>query len=162
MNNISNFFRKCSFVQMILPLTSLPQSWRGGSWTVAVFALFIKLGAQFARWVCNKQLFLQGASMARWTYFSSRSHFWVNFWNLSLLMFFLLLPYKLQVYSSKVLNVLSSSVTLFPNIDSVARNFGFTQAFFRELFFLCWKMRMYNHIQWVSGDLSFLNVAHYQ
>ena len=88
---------------MMLPLTSLPQSWRGGSWTIAVFVLFIKLGAQFARWLCNKRLFLLGASMARWTYFSSRSHFWVNFGNLSLLMFFLLLPYELQVYSSKVL-----------------------------------------------------------
>ena len=71
--------------------------------------------------------------------FSSRSHFWVNFWNLSLLMFYLLLPYELQVYSSKVLNVSSSSATWFPNIDSVARNFGFTQAFSKKYFSLAEK-----------------------
>ena len=71
--------------------------------------------------------------------FSSRFHFWVNFWNLSLLMFFLLLPYELQVYSSKMLIVSSSSVTWFPNIDSVARNFGFTQAFSKKYFSLAEK-----------------------
>ena len=51
-------------------------------------------------------------------------------------MFFLLLPYEQQVYSSKVLNVSSSSVTWFPNIDeSVATKFGFTQALFKEVIF---------------------------
>ena len=61
------------------------------------------------------------AGQSRHTF--SRSYFWVNFWNLSLL---ILLLYKQQVYSSKVLNVSSSSVTWFPNIVSAARNFGFT------------------------------------
>ena len=51
-------------------------------------------------------------------------------------MFFLLLPYEQQVYSSKVLNVSSSSVTWFPNIDvSVTTKFGFTQALFEDVIF---------------------------
>ena len=48
-------------------------------------------------------MFLQGGSRERLRYFSSCSCFWVNFWNLSLLMFLLFLPSKQYVYSSKVL-----------------------------------------------------------
>ena len=59
MSNISNFFRRVFICPMMLPLTSQLQPWRVGCWSIAVFALFIKLAAQFVCWVCNKRLFLQ-------------------------------------------------------------------------------------------------------
>ena len=96
--NVSKFFRKL----FICPndVATYIQYRRSGSWTIAVFPIFIILTAL-----------------------------------LSLLMFLLILQYEQQVYSLKVLNITSSSVTWFPNIDSAARNFGFTQAFFQEVIF---------------------------
>ena len=105
MNNVSNFFRKVFIclndVATYVPTTVL-KGWLLNYCSICAFhqgkSSIFSLG-------------VQQKTIARWTYFSSRSYFWVNFWNLSLLMYFLLLPYEQQTYSSKVLNVSSSSVT---------------------------------------------------
>ena len=162
MNNVSNFFRKV-FICPNAVATSIPTTvLKGWLLNYCSICTFYQVGSS----ICSLGVQRKTVS-TRWEH-GKMDILFLSLIFLSKLLESLFVDFfpLTTIWTTSVLfwgaECFTSSVTWFPNIDSVVRNFGFTQAFFQEVFFLGWKMSMYNHIQWMSEKLSFLNVAHYQ